>query len=175
MFRGTFPLSSGQARSFHHEWSAEGNRARLIGRALPRRKSGAYGDASSRERALPACTVRHPAGPLFPGRMPGNAPKMGALPMTHMPLPGESEKKSRPILQQAGISNPSSPPAGWVSPQSLILKTEMEPRMDADKHGFSGSYSKPKPHSKDEFDDWHNSLFISVHQCLSVVLFSFLG
>ena len=49
------------------------------------------------------------------------------------------------------------------APPPMNLKTEMEPRMDADKHGFPVSYSKRKPHSKDEFDDWHNSLFISVH------------
>jgi len=42
--------------------------------------------------------------------------------------------------------------------------------MDADKHGFIGSYSKPKPHSKDEFDDWHNSLFIPVNPQLYSIL-----
>jgi hypothetical protein len=47
--------------------------------------------------------------------------------------------------------------------------------MDADRHGFSCSYNKRKHHSKDELEDRLNSFFISVHACLSVVLFSFLG
>ena len=48
-----------------------------------------------RERALPACRVRHPAEPLVPGRMSGNAPKMGALPMnvTHISPPGAAAPK----------------------------------------------------------------------------------
>ena len=32
-----------------------------------------------------------------------------------------------------------------------------------DEHGFSGSYSKRKSHSKDEFDDWRSSFIIRVY------------
>ena len=52
----------------------------------------------------------------------------------------------------------------------INLKTELEPRMDTDRHGFPAGDSKRRIHPKDETSD--NSFLISVHPCESVVLFS---
>ena len=57
----------------------------------------------------------------------------------------------------------------------FILKTELEPRMDADRHGLPAGYIKRRVHPKDEASDLCNSFLISVHPCESVVLFSSLG
>jgi hypothetical protein len=59
--------------------------------------------------------------------------------------------------------------------ETVNLKTEMEPRMDTDKHGFSRRYRYWTAHPIDESQELRKLLIISVHPCLSVVLFSFLG
>ena len=53
----------------------------------------------------------------------------------------------------------------------LTRKRELEPQMDADRHG----YSNRRTHPKDEASDMWNSFMIRVHQRLSVVLFFSLG
>jgi hypothetical protein len=63
--------------------------------------------------------------------------------------------------------------AGGEFGQGLTLEKELEPRMDADQHGFSRSYSHRQTHPKEVASDMRNP--ISVHRCPSAVLFSSLG
>ena len=79
-----------------------------------------------------------------------------------------------PMLVAPGTGGTLRNPDLLRSPP-INLRTELEPQMDADRHGFSAGYNKRWIHPKDEESDPCNSFLISVHPCVSVVLFSSLA
>jgi hypothetical protein len=99
----------------------------------------------------------------------------------YIPLNTPAPCPPRSTFPGSPASGPSGACAGGTMATTSVgmrlsercnIERELEPRMDADKHGSSRSYSYRQTHPKEVASDMRNLLMISVHLCPSAVLFS---